>query len=404
VFALELALAQTHATREDSADIQKAEQCLDPEGLRGQGAGHRLDRLLQGGRPVRPGPLPGLPPGRGHREAAKLLAEADVATWRDYLAFHKLNQYASLLPKAFADQRFEFNGKALSGTPQQSARWKRALGATNEAMDEAVGKIYVAKYFPAENKAQGAGRWWQYHRRLQPPHRQARLDGAGHPRPGPGQGEVAVRRRRLSGQMEILRRPAVVAGDAFGNAMRAEEFHYKQELAKLKRKPDRTEWAMPPQLVNAVNLPLQNALNFPAAILQPPFFDPKAPDAANYGAIGSIIGHEISHSFDDQGAQFDAQGRLRDWWTKEDLEHFKTASAKLVAQYNAYKPFPDLAVNGQLTLSENLADLAGLAGVLRCLQDTPAAKARGGATASSSPALPRAGAPRRAKPRCAAAS
>jgi endothelin-converting enzyme/putative endopeptidase len=117
---------------------------------------------------------------------------------------------------------------------------------------------------------------------------------------------------------------------------------------------------MPPQLVNAVNLPLQNALNFPAAILQPPFFDPKAPDAVNYGAIGAIIGHEISHSFDDQGSQFDAQGRLRDWWTKEDMEHFKAASHKLVEQYNAYKPYPDLAVNGQLTLSENLADLAGL--------------------------------------------
>jgi endothelin-converting enzyme/putative endopeptidase len=117
---------------------------------------------------------------------------------------------------------------------------------------------------------------------------------------------------------------------------------------------------MPPQLVNAVNLPLQNALNFPAAILQPPFFDPKAPDAVNYGAIGAIIGHEISHSFDDQGSQFDAQGRLRDWWTKEDMEHFKAASHKLVEQYNAYKPYQDLAVNGQLTLSENLADLAGL--------------------------------------------
>ncbi len=195
----------------------------------------------------------------------------------------------------------------------------------------------------------------------------------------------------------------VVAGDAFGNAIRAEDYHYQQELAKLKRKPDRTEWAMPPQLVNAVNLPLQNALNFPAAILQPPFFDPKASDAANYGAIGSIIGHEISHSFDDQGAQFDAQGRLRDWWTKEDLEHFKTASAKLVAQYNAYKPFPDLAVNGQLTLSENLADLAGLASVLRRLQDHGGGQERLKPTASSSPALPRAGAARRAKPRCAAA-
>jgi endothelin-converting enzyme/putative endopeptidase len=152
----------------------------------------------------------------------------------------------------------------------------------------------------------------------------------------------------------------IVSGDAFGNALRADEFHTAQELAKLHKKPDRTEWTMPPQLVNAVNIPLQNALNFPAAILQPPFFDAKGTDASNYGSIGAIIGHEISHSFDDQGAQFDAQGRLRNWWTKADGEHFKEATAKLVAQYNSYKPFPDLAVNGQLTLSENLADLAGL--------------------------------------------
>ena len=153
----------------------------------------------------------------------------------------------------------------------------------------------------------------------------------------------------------------VVRGDALGNVQRAEQFHYRQELAKLGQSPDRKAWAMPAQLVNAVNLPLQNALNFPAAILQPPFFDPQASDAANYGGIGATIGHEISHSFDDQGAQFDAQGKLRDWWTPADLAHFQSASQQLVAQFAAYKPFPDLAVNGQLTLSENLADLAGVA-------------------------------------------
>ena len=153
----------------------------------------------------------------------------------------------------------------------------------------------------------------------------------------------------------------VVRGDALGNVQRAEQFHYRQELAKLGQSPDRKAWAMPAQLVNAVNLPLQNALNFPAAILQPPFFDPQASDAANYGGIGATIGHEISHSFDDQGAQFDAQGKLRDWWTPADLAHFQSASQQLVAQFAAYKPFPDLAVNGHLTLSENLADLAGVA-------------------------------------------
>ena len=142
---------------------------------------------------------------------------------------------------------------------------------------------------------------------------------------------------------------------------RAELFEYRRQLAKLTRPVDRNEWWMTPQTVNAVNLPLQNALNFPAAILQPPYFDHGADAAHNYGAMGAIIGHEISHSFDDQGSQFDAQGRLSNWWTQQDFEHFKAAGEALAAQYDAYKPFPDLAVNEHQTLSENIADLAGLA-------------------------------------------
>src|SRR5947207_3549950 len=149
--------------------------------------------------------------------------------------------------------------------------------------------------------------------------------------------------------------------DPVGNAWRAGEWEYRHQLAKLAKPIDHDEWWMTPQTVNAVNLPLQNALNFPAAILEPPYFDSKADAAANYGSMGAIIGHEISHSFDDQGSQFDAQGRLANWWTKDDLEHFTAAGEALAAQYDAYKPFPDLAVNGHLTLSENIADLAGLA-------------------------------------------
>jgi predicted metalloendopeptidase len=373
VFELELALAQTHATREQSADIQKSNNVWTLKDFSTKAPGIDWAAFFKGAglsgqerfQVYHPSAITG---------AAKLLAHADVATWRDYLAFHKLNQYASLLPKAFADQRFEFNGKTLSGTPQQSARWKRALGATNAAMDEAVGKIYVSRYFPAENKARVqamvANIIDAFSRRIDKLEWMAPATRA--------QAQAKVKSLYVGiGYPEKWKSYdglRVVAGDAFGNAIRAEEYHYQQELAKLKRKPERTEWAMPPQLVNAVNLPLQNALNFPAAILQPPFFDPKASDAANYGAIGSIIGHEISHSFDDQGAQFDAQGRLRDWWTKEDMEHFKAASAKLVAQYSAYKPFPDLAVNGQLTLSENLADLAGLQAAYDAFKTTPAGK------------------------------
>jgi predicted metalloendopeptidase len=152
----------------------------------------------------------------------------------------------------------------------------------------------------------------------------------------------------------------VKRGEPLMNAWRAERFDYDSNRRKLGRPVDRSEWAMTPQTVNAVNLPLQNAMNFPAAILQPPFYDPEASPAVIYGAIGATIGHEISHSFDDQGSQFDASGRLASWWTPEDFAHFKEASAKLVAQYNRYRPFPDLAVNGQLTLSENIADVAGL--------------------------------------------
>jgi len=373
VFELELALAQTHATREESADIQKANNVWSLKDFSAKAPGIDWNAFFKAAglsgqdrfQVYHPSAITG---------AAKLLDHADVATWRDYLAFHKLNQYAGLLSKAFADQRFEFNGKTLSGTPQQSARWKRALGATNGAMDEAVGKIYVSRYFPAENKAKVqqmvANIIDAFSRRIDKLEWMAPATRA--------QAQAKVKSLYVGiGYPEHWKSYdglKVVAGDAFGNAVRAEEYHYHQELAKLKRKPERTEWAMPPQLVNAVNLPLQNALNFPAAILQPPFFDPKASDAANYGAIGSIIGHEISHSFDDQGAQFDAQGRLRDWWTKEDLEHFKAASSKLVAQYSAYKPFPDLAVNGQLTLSENLADLAGLQAAYDAFKSTPAGK------------------------------
>jgi endothelin-converting enzyme/putative endopeptidase len=360
VFALEVDIANSHGSRADSADVLKGDNTWTMKDFSAKAPGLDWNAFFKAAHLGDQSKFIVWHPSAVTGEAA-LVQKVDLATWKDYLAFHRINQLANVLPKAFADQRFDFYGKSLSGTPQQSLRWKRALGATNEAMDDAVGKIYVAKYFPAENKARlqkmvgnivdAFGKrvdkldWMAPATRAQAKEKLRTLYvGVGYP-----------------DKWKSYEGLKVVADDAFGNAVRADEFHTAQEIAKLHRKPDRTEWSMPPQLVNAVNLPLQNALNFPAAILQPPFFDPKASDATNYGAIGSVIGHEISHSFDDQGAQFDAQGRLRDWWTKEDTEHFKQASGKLVEQYNGYKPFPDLAVNGQLTLSENLADLAGLA-------------------------------------------
>ncbi|TFW29596.1 M13 family metallopeptidase [Massilia horti] len=376
VFALETAIAKTHATREDSADVLKADNTWTVKDFSAKAPGIDWPAFFKAARLSGQDKFIVWHPSAVTGEA-KLVADTDLATWKDYLAFHRLNHFSGVLPKAFVEQGFEFYGKALSGTPQQSPRWKRALSATNGALDEAVGKIYVAHYFPAESKAKLQQMvsnivdafskridkldWMAPATRAQAKQKLKTLYvGIGYP-----------------DKWKSYAGLTVLPSDAFTNAAKAEEFHYGQEIAKLKQKPDRTEWAMPPQLVNAVNLPLQNALNFPAAILQPPFFDPKASDASNYGAIGAIIGHEISHSFDDQGSQFDAQGRLRDWWTKADAEHFKEASAKLVAQYSAYKPFPDLAVNGQLTLSENLADLAGVEAAYDAFHATPQGKSAG---------------------------
>ena len=376
IFALESELAESHASREESADIQKANNPWTMKDFAAKAPGMDWNAFMKGARLDKQDRFIAYHPG-ALRGAAEQVAATDLATWKDYLAFHSLNQFASTLPKAYSDLRFEFYGKGLTGSPQQSPRWKRALAATNGALDDAVGKMYVAKYFPAEDKARILKMVAEIKLAFE-----RRIDKLDWMAPSTrAQAKEKVRTMYVGvGYPDRWKSYAglqVSPLDALGNVLRAQEFHYTQQLAKLKQKPSKTEWHMPPQLVNAVNLPLQNAMNFPAAILQPPFYDSKASDAHNYGAIGSVIGHEISHSFDDMGAQFDAQGRLRDWWTEEDLAHFKTASQKLVEQYNAYKPFDDLAINGQLTLSENLSDLAGLAAAYDAFKASPGGKGTG---------------------------
>ncbi len=289
-----------------------------------------------------------------------LVGSEPIETWRDYLAFQFLDASVGL-PKAFADEAFGFYGKVLSGTPQLRERWKRAVDSTNWALGDAVGRLYVRDHFSPQSKAQVQAMVREITAAFG-----RRIDGLTWMAPK----TKAAAKAKLSTLIVGIGYPdtwrdysglQIVRGEAFMNAWRAELFEYQYHRAKLGKPVDRGEWAMTPQTVNAVNLPIQNALNFPAAILQPPFFDPSADAAANFGSIGAVIGHEISHSFDDQGSQFNASGKLENWWTPEDLAHFKAASEKLVAQYNAYRPFPDLHVNGQLTLSENIADLAGLA-------------------------------------------
>lgn len=289
-----------------------------------------------------------------------LVASQPLATWKDYLALRAVEHRAAFLPKSVMAAHFAFYGTTLDGTPELRARWKRSIDATNDALGDAVGKLYAERYFSAAAKARVDEMVEQlrssFSRRID------NLDWMTPETKANAKAKVAALKVGV-GYPEHWRDYAgldIVMGDAFGNAERAAKFEYHSRLAKLGQPVDRGEWVMTPQTVDAVNLPAMNALNFPAAMLQPPFFNLDADSAHNYGAIGAIIGHEISHSFDDQGATFDATGRLRNWWTPEDLAHFRAASAQLVRQYEAYHPFPDLAVNGQQCLSENIADLGGL--------------------------------------------
>jgi len=292
---------------------------------------------------------------------AALAAKEPLGVWKDYLTFHAINRASPLLPKSFAEEAFRFYGTALYGQEKPRDRWKRAVGAASGDLGDAVGQLYVEKYFPPSSKAQAEamvenikaafGRridaltWMSPATREKAKAKVATLYvGVGYPDHWRSYAGLEIRR-----------------DDALGNAQRSELFDYHWSLAKLGQPGDKHEWWMTPQTVNALNLPLQNAMNFPAAILNPPFFFPGGDPVRSYGAVGTVIGHEISHSFDDQGAQFDADGRLANWWTPEDLAHFKEVAARLVAQYDAYEPLPGLHVNGKLTLSENIADVAGVA-------------------------------------------
>ena len=359
IYDLERRIADAHVSRTDSVDVLKANNPwrLQDFPVRAPGLewASYFDAARLSGQPMimvwHPSGVSGI---------AALVGSQPLDVWKDYLTFRTIDRASRLLPRAFADERFEFYGTALTGALEQRDRWKRAVNSTSAALGDAVGKLYVQRYFPPEAKAQAQamvknivaafGRRIDNLDWMAPATRgkaKAKLDtlyvGIGYPEHW----------RDYSG-LKIER------GDALGNAERSELFDYRWSLAKLGKPVDRSEWSMTPQTVNAVNLPLQNALNFPAAILNAPFFDASADPARNYGAIGTVIGHEISHSFDDQGSQFDASGRLLNWWTPEDFAHFRAAADRLAAQYDAYEPLPGLHVNGKLTLSENIADVAGI--------------------------------------------
>ncbi|GAB3382096.1 M13 family metallopeptidase [Lysobacter fragariae] len=359
VLALETKIAKAHAPIIDSQDVHKANNPWDTAGFAQKAPGLDWPAFfdaagLSSQKTVvawQPGAISGI---------AKLVGSEPLQSWKDYLTVHALDHNAALLPKAYADLHFGFHGTALQGTPKQKDRWKRGLDATNNALGDAVGQLYVKKYFPASSKAQVEE---MVHNILAA--FGERVDSLAWMTPQTKEKakEKAATMRVSVGYPDTWRDYSALdvrADDALGNRLRAELQEYHHQIGKLDKPVDRGEWWMTPQTINAVQLPLQNAMNFPAAILEAPFFDPAADAAANYGAIGAVIGHEVSHGFDDTGAEFDAQGRLANWWTPEDAKHFKAATAKLAAQYSAYEPLPGLHVNGEQTSGENIADVSGL--------------------------------------------
>jgi predicted metalloendopeptidase len=360
IFALELKIAAVHATRQESEEVKRGDNHWTRAELAGHAPGIDWNRFfdaaglrLQTEFVVwQPAAVEGI---------AALVADQPLDTWKDYLKFHAINESAGVLPSSFVREDFAFYGQTLEGTPKLRDRWKRAIARTNGALGDAVGKMYVEHYFPASTKASIqalVGRLIEAF--------SGQIDSLEWMAP---QTKVKAKAKLATLNVQVgypdrwrdYSALQIVPGDAYGNEHRSRLFEYRWNLAKLGRPIDRSEWVMEPQTVNAVNLPAMNALNFPAAILQPPYFDPTLPDSINYGSIGAVIGHEISHSFDDQGALFDADGKLQNWWTPEDYAHFKASSAQLVKQFDAYHPLPGLAVKGAQTLSENIADLAGLA-------------------------------------------
>jgi putative endopeptidase len=289
-----------------------------------------------------------------------LFAKVPVAHWREYLCYHYLVGNADVLPQAFDDEVFDFYGRTLHGQPQQQPRWKRAVAAVNEGLGEAAGELYVQRYFPPSSKQQMLelveNLRASYRQRfatlawMSPATRQVALQklAAFHPKIG------YPDKWRDYSALEVK------AGDAFGNLGRAAAFDWQRQLKRLGGPTDRGEWDMTPQTINAYYYSTFNEVVFPAAILQPPFFDPNADAAVNYGGIGGVIGHEMGHGFDDQGSKSDARGVLHTWWLPQDTAAFHKRVDALADQYDSYTVLPGLHINGRLTLGENIGDLGGL--------------------------------------------
>jgi len=292
---------------------------------------------------------------------AGLLTDIPLVDWQDYLRAHIVMGFASLLTLELDQANFAFYGTRLRGVPEQRPMWKRGVDLVQGAMSEAIGQEYVARHFPPQNK----DRMLELVGHLLATYAESidRLDWMTDATKAEAHAKLATFRPKIGypDKWKDYSDLAIVPGDVVGNAVRAAQFAHDFELNKLGKPIDRDEWFMPPQMVNAYYNPEMNEIVFPAAILQPPFFDMSADDAVNYGAIGAVIGHEISHGFDDKGSQYDGDGNLRNWWTDEDHAAFEAKTKALVDQYAGYEPVDGHALNGELTLGENIADVSGLA-------------------------------------------
>ena len=298
-------------------------------------------------------------------EFDKLLATAPASQWQAYLKFHLINNSSEALSQAFQDNHFDFYGKTLSGQPQQKDRWKRVVGAVNGAMGMGLGELYVARYFPPEAKERAEELVTNVRNALK--EHIENLDWMSAETKKKALEKWALFLPKIGypdkGEWRDWSGLTIQPGNWFANLEAAGKYNYHYDINKIGKPTDRKEWGMTPQTINAYYDPSTNTINFPAAILQPPFFYAKGDDAVNYGGIGFVIGHESSHGFDDQGSQFDGHGNRVNWWTPQDKKAFDQRADALVKQYDSYAPIPgkpDLHVNGRLTLGEDIGDLGGL--------------------------------------------
>lgn len=361
VLALETALAQAQWSRVENRDPVKTYNRIELAALPGLAPAIDWNAYLKAaGLAGKAGYLivsqPSYVSGLGQQ-----LESTPLATWKAYFRSRLLSTYAPYLGRDFVDARFAFVGTALQGTPELAPRWKRGVTLIDASVGELLGKLYVERHFPPGHQA----RMEALVANLMEAYRQSieTLDWMSPATKREAQAKLAKFTPKIGYPRHWRDYSSLVIkrDDLIGNVKRANAFEYERNLSKFGKPVDRGEWFMTPQTINAYYNPELNEIVFPAAILQPPFFDASADDAMNYGAIGAIIGHEISHGFDDSGSQYDGEGNLRDWWTQEDRDRFARKTQALVAQYNAYSPVKGYHVNGELTLGENIADVSGLA-------------------------------------------